>query len=209
MITFGYKNKFNGILRAVVALGIGVVMVAAPDRAMELVVQIIAAFFIASGLVSLFYGLARRKESGFGLMAFNAVVDVLIGALLFSFPVAVATVIIYLIGIVLLVLGIVQLVALVGAAGILGFGVLAFVLPVLVTLVGGFLLFNPFAQEVMSTVAGVALIIYGVSELVSAWRMKKAIDEYEIRVDRTDVRPGSGSDLSGVKDVDFEKVDEQ
>lgn len=209
MITFGYRNKINGVMRAVAALGIGVIMVAVPDRAMSLVVQIIAAFFIASGIVSFFYGLAHRKENALGILAFNAVVDVLIGVLLFCYPGIVATIIIYLIGIVLLVFGILQIVALVGASGILGFGFMAFILPVIVTLVGGFLLFNPFAPGVMSTIAGIALIVYGASELFSSWKMKKAIDEYEIKSNSTGNGNAGPSSVMEVKDVDFEKVDEQ
>lgn len=209
MITFGYKNKINGVMRAVAALGIGIVMVAVPDRAMSLVVQIIAAFFIASGIVSFFYGLVHRKENALGILAFNAVVDVLIGVLLFCYPGIVATIIIYLIGIVLLFFGILQIVALIGASGILGFGFMAFILPVLVTLVGGFLLFNPFAPGVMSTIAGIALIVYGASELFSSWKMKKAIDEYEIKFSHTGTNAGGQVPVPDVKDVEFEKVDEQ
>ena len=53
MITFGYKNKFSGLLRALTAIAVGVVMVASKTNALELAVQIIAAFLLASGLVSL------------------------------------------------------------------------------------------------------------------------------------------------------------
>ena len=209
MITFGYKSKISGPLRALAALGIGIVMVSMPERAMTLVVQIIAAFFIASGIVSFFYGLAHRKENGLAILGFNAVVDVLIGVLLFCFPGFVATVIIYLIGIVLLFLGIIQIVALIGASGILGLGILAFIMPVLVTLAGGFLLFNAFAPEVMSTIAGVALIVYGASELFSAWKMKKAIDEYEIKFNRAESETEEPASMPEIKDVEYEKVDEQ
>ena len=92
-----------------------------------------------------------------------------------------------------------------------GLGLWAFALPALVTLVGGFIIFNPFAESVMSTVAGASLIVYGASELFSSWKMKKAIDEYEIHQTRPDdTRDDSGDDLmDDVKDVDYEKVDEQ
>lgn len=209
MITFGYKSRISGPVRALAALGIGIIMVSMPEKAMSLVVQIIAAFFIASGIVSFFYGLAHRKENALSILAFNAIVDVIIGVLLFSFPGFVATVIIYLIGIVLLVLGIIQIVALVGAAGILGFGFVAFIMPVLVTLAGGFLLFNAFAPEIMSTIAGVALIVYGASELFSAWKMKKAIDEYEIKFNQSEAKSDKSASMPEIKDVEYEKVDEQ
>lgn len=208
MITFGYRNRAGSIVRALAALAIGIVMVSAPEKAMGLVVQIIAAFFVASGLVSLVYGLMHRREGGLSLLVFNAVVDVAIGALLFSFPGFVASFVIYLVAILLLGFGIMQIVALVGAASVLGFGFAAFIMPVLVTLVGGFMLFNPFAKEVMSIIAGTALIVYGVSELLSAWRMKKAIDEYEIKFGPQQDRRKS-PDMDDVRDVDYEKVDDR
>ena len=47
MITFGYKNKFSGLLRALTAIAIGVVMVVSKTNALELAVRIIAAFILA------------------------------------------------------------------------------------------------------------------------------------------------------------------
>ena len=61
-------------------------------------------------------------------------------------------------------------------------GVFAFVLPVIVLMSGMFLLSNPsFLGSAVGIVAGVALIIYGASELLSSWKMRKAMDEYEIK----------------------------
>ena len=63
MITFGYKNRFSGLLRAVAATAIGVVMVVSKTDAMVLAVRIIAAFLLASGLVSLFVGYRNRENN--------------------------------------------------------------------------------------------------------------------------------------------------
>lgn len=210
MFTFGYKSRVNGPLRALVALAAGVMMVINPDEALTVVVKVIAAFLLASGIVSLLVGLKDRKGGSLPLMSFNAVVDVILGLVLFVFPGFIASFIIYLIGFLLLVFGLLQVSALISAKRVMGFGPGAFVLPVIVTLVGGFILFNPFAESVMVLVAGAALIVYGASELFSSWKMKKAIDEYEIHQapeheasDHADAFPDD------VKDVDYEKVDEQ
>lgn len=211
MITFGYKSRLNGPLRALVALGTGIVMVADPNEALTVVVKIIAAFFLASGLVSLIFGL-KEKERGFlPILSFNAVVDILLGAAMFAFPGFIAKFIIYLIGFVLLAFGLVQIMGLVSAKRVIAVGLWAFALPVLVTLVGGFIIFNPFAESVMSLVAGASLIVYGASELYSSWKMKKAIDEYEIHRTRPEDGASSVNDdiMPDIKDVDYEKVDEQ
>ena len=210
MITFGYKSRLTGPLKALAALIVGIMMVVNPDNAFASVVKLIAVFLLASGLVSLFVGLKDKENSALPLMMFNAAANICIGLLLFIFPVFVAKFIIYLIGFALLVFGIMQLVTLFSARGVVAMGVLAYVLPALVTMLGAFMLFNPFAESVMSTIAGIALIIYGASELLSSWKMKKAVEEYEIHMTQ-ETKQAAPEDMSGVeiKDVDYEKVDEQ
>ena len=210
MFTFGYKSRVNGPLRALIALVIGVLMVISPEKALTTVVKVIAAFLLASGLVSLFVGLRDKEKGALPLMSFNALVDVLLGLVLFLFPGFIAKFMIYLIGFVLLAFGVVQIAALFGARRIIGLGLGAFFLPTVVTLVGGFIIFNPFAESVMVMIAGAALIVYGASEFLSSWRVKKAIDEYEIHQAPVSEQPAvSESGLDDVKDIDYEKVDEQ
>ena len=208
MFSFGYTNRFNGPFRALIALVLGVVMIVYNEQAMDFVVKIIAAFLLASGFVSLAVGLRKKNESSSKLMTFNAVVDVVIAALLFLFSGSVANLIIYLIGFVVLGFGIFQLIALISANRVSKVGVMALVMPVLVIGAGAFLLFNPeFIKSSISLLAGVALLIYGVSELLSSWKMKKAIDEYEIT--RNPQAKQTEEPAVQVKDVDYEKVDEQ
>ena len=210
MFTFGYGSRISGPLRALIALAIGVMMVIRPDNALTTVVKVIAAFILASGVVSLIVGLKEKKNGSLPLMSFNALVDIIIGIVLFSAPGFVAKFIIYLIGFVLLGFGIMQILALFSAKRVMGLGLGAFILPTVVTLVGGFLLFNPFAESVMVMIAGAAIIVYGASELLSSWKMKKAIDEYEIHQAPAQEQPVQQENpLENVKDVEYEKVDEQ
>ena len=196
MITFGYKNRYGGLLRALAAIAIGIVMVVSRTDAMVLAVRIIAAFLLASGIVSLLVGYKERQNNRMPLMGVNGFVDILIALLVFMFPQVVANLIVYLIGFALLGFGLFQLIALASANKVIKVGGLAFVMPVLVLLAGAFLLARPtFIGTAIGTVAGVALIVYGVSELLSSWKMKKAMEVEDPMAD--------------VKDVDYEKVDEQ
>ena len=201
MFTFGYSNRLNGPMRALVAVAVGIIMIIYNEQAMNIVVKIIAALLFASGIVSLAVGMRKKNDSTSKLMNFNAIVDIVIAALLFVFNGFVANLIIYLIGFVLILFGLFQIFALIAAGRVTGFAFWAFLMPVLVTGAGAFLLFTPeFAKSSISLIAGISLLIYGVSELFSSWKMKKAIDEYEVQ------HPG-GIDI--VKDVEYEKVDEQ
>ena len=184
MITFGYRNRLNGPLRAVVAIIIGIIMVVSRTNALELAVRIIAALLVASGLVSFIYGYIKRADGAMGLMGFNAVVDILLGILIFLFPGAVANILIYIVGFLLLGFGIFQILSLLSANRVLRLGLISFVLPFVVTAAGAFLIARPaFLGEAIGICAGVALIIYGVSELLSSKRMRKAMDESENEVD--------------------------
>lgn len=214
MITFGYNNKFSSILRSLAAIAIGLVMVCATD-ATTTVVMIIAAFLFAAGIVSFAYGFANRKSGTFGLMTVNAVVDIVIGLILFLWPPFVAGVIVAIIGIVILVFGVIQILALAGTMSLLGSGGLNILLAILAVVGGIVLIFNPFSERVMSILAGVFLIYYGITDLISMRRVSKAKKEYEIHFTETRVDPDStidvdaDDDFDGIKDVDYHKIDEQ
>ena len=203
MITFGYKNKFSGVLRALAAIAIGLVMVCSTEATTN-VVKIIAAFLFAAGLVSFAYGLAHKKEGVLNLMVINAGVDIVIGILLFIFPGAIANIIVTLIGIVIFIFGLIQIFALAGTASLLGSGIFSFILSAAI------LIFNPFTERVMSILAGIFLICYGVNDLISTYRVSKAQKEYEIHFSSPESQDQSDTDGFGdVKDVDYKKIDEQ
>ncbi len=194
MITFGYKNKFNGPLRALTAIAIGIVMVVSKTNALELAVRIIAAFLIASGVVSMIVGYRNRTNGAMGLMGFNGVVDIVLGLMLFMFPGFVAGLLIYLIAFALICFGLFQMIGLFSARNVMRVGLGSYVMPFIVFAAGMFLITKPaFVGEAIGVVAGASLIVYGASELLSSWKMRKAIDEYE----------------SHIKDVEYEKVEEQ
>lgn len=213
IFTFGYKSSFSSILRALAAIGIGLVMVF-DNEASETVVKVIAMFLIASGLVSLAYGFIRNKKEGvLPLMTVNAAVDLILGALLFFNPAWVAGFIVTLIGIALILFGGLQLFALAGTLSLLGAGFSTLILSVCAVIGGAFLLFNPFGERIMSICAGSLLVLYGVSELISSWRIRKAKDAYEIRFNTPEEPQPEQEviDTSGIadaKEADFTKVDE-
>lgn len=209
MITFGFRNKFSGWARAAIAILIGCLMVASPGSSVNLLIYIIASIMIASGIVSLVYGIANRRNGGLGLLIFNTVVDILIGVMLFVFPEAVASILVILIGAALLVFGIFQIAAMISAAAYVPVGPWSFVLSVICAGGGVLLLFRPFkAVETMMLVAGIAVIFYGVSELFATWKMHRAMREYEIKYPSSSGEKG-GTAYADVKDAEFEKVDEE
>lgn len=205
MITFGYKTKFSSLVRAAGAIGIGLVLIFG-NNAPTLVVKLIAILLVVAGVVSLVYGVKKNKEQGmYQLLVINACLDIILGLLLYFNPQWIARIIIYLIGIVLILFGALQLLALSGTLSMLGAGFSSLILSVCAIVGGAFLLFNPLSIKVMSVIAGLFMVLYGVSEIVSTYRIGKARSE-------APSTPMNQIDVSGIgdaKEVEYEKVDEQ
>lgn len=170
MFIVGYKNKFSSLLRAFSAAAIGLVMIMSNDATVT-VVKIIAAFLCGTGVISLIYGYTNREKGAMGLMSFNAVIDVLLGVLLFMYPNQVGNFIVYIIGFLLLIFALLQIFVLRGALSFLGGGSGSIFLPLLALFGAILLLMNPFTMDIMSIIAGVFLLIYGVSEVLSLWKL--------------------------------------
>ena len=214
MIILGYKTKFDSIVRAVAAIGIGLVMVFG-SNAPTMVVKIIAALLMIAGVASLVYGLIKSKENGlYRLLLVNAALDIILGILLFINPQWVANFIVYAIGIVLILFGALQLIVLSGTISLIGGGLSSLILSACAIIGGAFLLFNPFTLSVMSIIAGCFMIIYGVSELISTWKVSRARKEYEIRrgptPESTANEPGKidASGIGDAREVEFERIDD-
>lgn len=209
MFTFGYKSKVSSILRACSAIAIGLVMFISDNYTVTLV-KVIAAFLFAAGLISLVYGIVHKKDGALALMATNAVVDIIIGLLLFFFPGAIANFIVYIIAIALVIFGVLQILVLVSSMALIGMGFFAFLLPTLAVIGGIVLLFNPFSMKLMGIIC---LIIYGISELLSMFKVEKAKKEYEIKfAPENHEGPNAADDadtshLDDAKEVDYKKED--
>ena len=206
MITLGFRNKFGGWLRSITAIVIGIIMVSKPETSLILTVKVLAAFLIASGIVSLVYGIINRQRGALSLMVTNAIVDIAIGVVLFIFPQEVARFMLILIGIAVLIFGIMQIIVLVSASRVVSNGFLIYILPVLCVIGGALLLIKPFSSlNALVLLAGIAVLVYGVSEFIATWKVNRAMKAYETGRMRDDTMK---SDMSGVKDVDYEKVED-
>ena len=206
MFTFGYKTKLSGIIRALLAIAIGLVMVIGAD-ATRTVVRIIASFIIAAGVVSLIVGLTSSKDKA---PLLTTVFDCILGLILFLNPSWFSGFIVVIIGVVLVLFGILQLIALTTTVSLLGGGRGFLLLSILAVLGGALLVFSPFSMTVMRILAGLFLLFYGVSELISTFRMNKAKEAYEIRYasDISNPRKEPETTVTDAKEAEFRKIDD-
>lgn len=185
MITIGFKNSSSSWLRATIALGLGVVVLVTCLQNADpfaLLVKVLACFVIGSGIFTFIYGMLRRENKDFSLMMVNTVTTVLIGIGLFVFSGVVARFFFYMIAIVLIIFGVFQLVALISARTVMRPGVLPYIGPVVVIMLGSALL-SPTVGNSVGYICAAALILYGISEILTNLKMRKAIDEVTFNVD--------------------------
>ena len=211
MITFGYKNKFSGFARAAIALILGAVMFFT-GNSVTIIVQIIAAFILASGVVSLIIGLNKENQNQKSLVIVNTGFNILIALLMFIFAESLGGLIVAIVGIILILFGAFQLIVLFSASKVATIGKVAFIMPVIVLACGAFLLFHPgFIENVLGYIVGASLVVYGISELVSTWKMQQTINGAGPQsTSSAKSAPTASEKLSEVfKDVEYEKVDEQ
>lgn len=209
MITFGYKSRFSGFTRGVVALILGTVMLFV-GNAVDLMVYIIATFLLISGLLTLFVGLKKENASQKPLVMVNSGFNIVIAILMYIFASQLGNFVVGVIGFVMFLFGLLQIIVLGSANRTESMSKGFFAMPVLVLACGALLLFKPeFIGKFIGVVIGVSFILYGASELLSSWKMRSVIGQVESQPSQPSQQADEQEPVADVKDVDFEKVDEQ
>ena len=209
MITFGYNSRFSSPIRALLFVALGALMIFTKADAMQMVVKIFAAFVLAAGIVSVCVGFRQKKEGTMPLSFFNGLVNVVIAALLFAFAPFVSKFVSYLLGFVLSGFGLFQLAVLLSMRKSVKVSFVAYLLPVLVTIAGLLIFFHPgFFGKSLGLIAGIALIVYGVSDLISAFKMRSAKGADQV-ASAPETPAETPSEPIEAKEVEYEKVDEQ
>lgn len=206
MITFGYKSKSGGFIRGAAALALGAVMLFT-GNAVDLIVYIIATFILLSGLLYLWAGLKRDGASQRPLVIINSGFNVAIAMLMYIFANELGNFVISIIGFLMLIFSFVQLLVIgsVSRGGLMSKGY--FAMPIVVLACGILLLVKPdFIGRFIGVVLGVSFILFGVSELISSWKLRSVISQVEPQTPQPEDEQKPAGDI---KDVDYEKVDEQ
>lgn len=188
-----FKGLFKpsyGYIRAIVAIVLGVCLIIWPNSTPETLIMIMGLFLVATGIVSIVSSLIHKKKddkSNVDISILNGIVVLVIGGVLAIWPGTFINFIFIIIGILLLIEATSMLVALIRAKKYIHGGWLAFVLPVLTIAAACFVLFYHKSQSITFIVIGVSLLIYGLSELVTAINVGKAMKEEKIEEQKAEV----------------------
>ena len=225
LITFGYKNNITTIVRAAVALLLGVLLLTVTN-ADKYIIQLLGIVIIIAGLVCLIPVLTKKDKPERGgkanliIASITCGIATLVGLLFVLSPGTVNSLLFTLFAIALILFGALEILVLVSTYSFLKpqsfMGWLPLILAVAAIILAVVFFTN---RENIKWILALGLIIYGVSELISMFRVSKVEAEYEIRYTKEkeaekEAKRQIPADKSvipydNVKDVDYESVDKQ
>jgi uncharacterized membrane protein HdeD (DUF308 family) len=174
---FYVTNRTSSVARGVLTLLLGVCLLVWPGFTSGLIVKLIAGFLLAIGVVTLVSAMmaaSKTKSAIPVLVALNVAVYLLFGLLVFLFPGFFLSLIAFLFGGVLLIAGLSQVIGLYQSSKYAPVGGGMYIVPVAITMCGIALFFSPRAStEVLTMIFGGAVALYGISELVAVWKLRK------------------------------------
>ena len=171
-------GRTTSVLRGIITLAMGGCLLLWPGFTAGLIVKLIAGFLLTVGFITLFTALAAASRTSSPMpmiIVLNVAVYLVFGLLVFLFPNFFLGLIAFLFGAVLLVAGISQIVGLYQGSKFSNLSGGMYVMPVAITVCGIALFFSPKAStEMLTMIFGAAIALYGVSELVAVWKLRKA-----------------------------------
>lgn len=179
----------NSILRSILAVILGVLLIMWPEIAITYLVIAVGIFFIIPGLYSIVTYIFRDKEMN-AYSSFFPVIgagSLLFGIWLVAMPNFFVGIFMYILGALLILAGIQQISMLVKVRkwSKVPFGY--YIMPLIILIIGVMILFYPF-QAATNTfiIFGVAILIYGISELVNWYKFRRKISN-SIKSDIIDI----------------------
>lgn len=152
--------------RSIAALVLGVFLIINPGVSMNMLVQLIGAFVLFTGLVTLIVAYRQPHNLLLSFGGISAIVCIVFGAVLLCFPGKFANMVIVLFGLLLLIVGIFQVVNTANMRNELK-SFKFYMTGGCVTFIAGmvFLLFPNFIKSSIGIFLGFALVIYAINEL--------------------------------------------
>lgn len=216
-IVYSLTNRTYSVIRGITFALLGISLLIWPALMLDLIVKILAVFLIASACVSLIVMFRQRKRyrkiieqedpqwknersflSSFSFV--SMVVNIIFGLLIFIFPSFFVSILVFLFGAILLVLGISQLANIALSSRYMKMSAMIYIFPSIITICGILLFFQPFtAKDVLTMFFGGCVTVYGIIELISAWKFRKI----KFSLSGKYIRTGSPDD---VEDAEYQEI---
>lgn len=181
------EKKTTGItmamLRGIAALLIGILLVFWSQNAVTYLIMAVGCLFLIPGLLSLLAYFRQTSPEGnrsFGWSQVLGIGSILFGLCLIVSPVFFEKSLMYALGIILSYAGLSEIIQLTVARQWTRVPVGFYVTPVLVMLVGIFILFNPIeSANVPFIILGIGCMVYGISDMVNVIKFRRRNSDVE------------------------------
>ena len=181
------EKKTTGItmamLRGIAALLIGILLVFWSQNAVTYLIMAVGCLFLIPGLLSLLAYIRQTSPEGnrsFGWSQVLGIGSILFGLCLIVSPVFFEKSLMYALGIILSYAGLSEIIQLTVARQWTRVPVGFYVTPVLVMLVGIFILFNPIeSANVPFIILGIGCMVYGLSDMVNVIKFRRRNSDVE------------------------------
>ena len=193
------EKKTTGItmamLRGIAALLIGILLVFWSQNAVTYLIMAVGCLFLIPGLLSLLAYIRQTSPEGnrsFGWSQVLGIGSILFGLCLIVSPVFFEKSLMYALGIILSYAGLSEIIQLTVARQWTRVPVGFYVTPVLVMLVGIFILFNPIeSANVPFIILGIGCMVYGLSDMVNVIKFRRRnsdVEEVQVVLDEPKVQ---------------------
>ena len=172
MKIFFRPSPQNALIRGILTIATGVLILSMPGLTLKTVVMTVGAMILLSGMISLLF--AYRKKGYSFSSVFQGFFNIFLGCLFLVSPLAIVKFFCFFFGILFTGIGLMQFF---GALGTLSKSFWSWVFlafGILMASGGIFLLVHPVeSAENILTFFGAILLLYGILELITAWRLRK------------------------------------
>lgn len=215
MITFGYKKWFESILRALIAIGIGIIFIFFGKEAGKWLIQLTGIGILFAGVIPIFSMLTKKKDEDGKSSRIGNILGIttcslaaFIGLMMILWPLKFESLFRFLIAASIILFCLIQLIALISAMRLTKFASV----PLIITgavLVGAIVVMFLDSAKVIYITTGVLLAIYGVSEIIALFRIKNAEKIWEEQnAQPAAAKPEEPQKLivTSTRDADYEEV---
>jgi uncharacterized membrane protein HdeD (DUF308 family) len=164
----------NSAIRGILTIGAGILFLTIPGLTLKSVIMTIGAIIVMNGILGWLFTWVRNKNQTSSYKSYPGFFSLILGSLFLIAPLAIVKIFGFFFGSIFFFLGVLQFMGAMGTLSRSFWSWLFLLFSVLMTLAGLFLLFKPIeSAENILTFFGAVLIVYGIFELLKAWRIKK------------------------------------
>ena len=173
MRLFFLPSPQNAFIRGILTLAVGILFLSLPGLTLKSVVMTVGGMILLSGIFSLLFS-NRRNSKGINIgSSFQGFFNILWGLLFLLSPMTIVKVFGFFFGVIFILLGAMQFLGAIGTLSKSFWSWVFMVFSVLLISGGVYLLAQPIeSAEKILTFLGAILLVYGVLELIMAWRLK-------------------------------------